>query len=168
MKNNSNACSTCRKPNATLNCGLCQCQICKKCKQTYDVDTFFYLPKIPQDLTHNFYCWTCFDEKINPEIESYNEKLIQAKNLVTFSILQKKETRLMSRNEKPIYVENCKDREEALLRLAFLAVISNFNSLIDVDIISKKIVNAGYQKLNWSGSAIPINLEQKILDRRFF
>lgn len=82
----------------------------------------------------------------------------RAKNLTVFFTADSKRTRNFSRKEKPIKVKDCTDREETLLRLAFLAVHANFNALIDVDIVSQKIRHGTYQTTQYSGTAIPVNL----------
>ena len=78
---------------------------------------------------------------------------------------QGKETRLISRKEKPYSVKDCADYNEAILRLAFFAVEAGFNSLLDVDLTSKKIIVAGYQSTVWSGTAVPANVADKKLMR---
>ena len=67
----------------------------------------------------------------------------------------------MSRNEKPLHVKNCSDKNETLLRLAFLAALSNFNTLLDVDITHKKVRDEVYQKTMWFGTGVPLKLNEK-------
>lgn len=45
----------------------------------------------------------------------------------------------MSRKKQLVTVTDCSDKEEAVLKLAFLAANQNLNALIDADICSKKI-----------------------------
>lgn len=154
------SCYTCQKPRPSHQCGLCQEAICKNCAQFLDEDSFSYMTQVPVALSHQTYCNPCFSAQVSPELEAYNEKIDQAKNIIVFDIGQGKETRLMKRSEKPFKVENCVDREDALLRLAFFAVQSGFNALIDVSITSQKIRQGSYQTSQWHGSAIPTQLDK--------
>ncbi|WII73318.1 hypothetical protein QJS83_05470 [Bdellovibrio sp. 22V] len=113
------------------------------------------MAKIPEDLSHSTYCGPCFDAKVAPELESYNQALEDAKNIIVFFKTQSKETRNFKRNETPFKVKGCADREETLLRLAFFAVKGRFNALIDVDITSEKVLKGRYQTQIWHGTAIP-------------
>lgn len=71
----------------------------------------------------------------------------------------------MSRKEAPIKIDNCDDREETLLRLAFVAAQKNFDGLVDVELASKKVRDGSYQTHKWSGSAVPTHIESKKLNR---
>lgn len=108
-------------------------------------------------LSHGAYCGPCYDFKVAPELEAYQEAMTAAKNIAVFFKDQSKETRNFKRLEKPYKIEGCEDREETLLRLAFFAVKDNFNAIIDVDITSKKVRTGAYQTQIWSGTAIPTN-----------
>lgn len=84
--------------------------------------------------------------------------LAKARNVGIYFKDQGKETRLLKRSEKPVRVLDCPDREETLLRLAFLAVKAGFIGLLDVDIVATKVRDGAYQTSSWSGSGIPSNL----------
>ncbi|MCC2677947.1 MAG: hypothetical protein K0R29_523 [Pseudobdellovibrio sp.] len=81
-----------------------------------------------------------------------------AKNILVFEISQGKETRLIKRKEAKLVVEECPDRDETMLRLAFQAAEKGFNAIIDVDIKSKKVKEGKYQHTMYSGTAIPANV----------
>lgn len=159
-------CCTCQKPKATLECGICKDYVCKNCAHFLDDDSFSFMAQIPADLAHGTYCIPCFDSKVASELESYNETMEQAKNIHVFEKDQGKETRFFKRLEKPIKVENCPDRKETLLRLAFFAVKGGFNTLIDVDVTSAKIRSGTYQTQIWTGSGIPTTVEERRLNRK--
>lgn len=160
-----NSCCSCLKPKATLVCGFCKEAVCKKCTQFLEEDSFSFLAKVPEELSHLAYCPRCFQEKISPELEAYNEIMERAKDIAVFYKAQSKETRLMSRKASPLLVADCSDKEEAVLRLAFFAAKANFNGLIDVDVNAKKVREGAYQTLTWSGSGIPANISEKKLNR---
>jgi hypothetical protein len=156
-------CSSCRLPKAILNCEFCQALQCKSCSQQLKKDSFFFLSVIPVELSHHIYCGSCYEEKVAPALTHYTETLQRARNVNVFYKTQSEETRLMRRAEKPIKVSDCHDKDETLLRLAFLAAQGNFNSLIDVVITAEKVRMQAYQTTRWSGSAVPLNLDEKRL-----
>ncbi len=161
-------CPFCQKPKATLECGLCHSAVCKYCAQFVDEGRLSFLPKLPKELSHTTYCGPCYDVKISPQIEAYDLTMEKAKNINIFYKNESKETRLVERNEKPLKVENCPDKEETILRLAFLAALANFNSIIDVDLVSTKVRHEAYQTSIWRGQCLPAQLsDAKINAKRF-
>lgn len=156
-------CSTCQSPKAHLKCGLCDCDICKSCAQFLSEEAFAFLTKRPKHLTHTIYCATCYDEKVAPNLAIYDEQMERAKDINVYYKTQSKETRALKRKEPPVKVVDCRDRDEALLRLAFLAAQLNFNGLIDVQLDAKKIIENGYTSTLWSGQGIPTQIADKHL-----
>lgn len=159
----TNVCVTCNKSKATLQCGLCACATCKYCAQILDEQAFSFLPQIPETLSHQVYCATCFHNEISDALNDYNDTMERAKEIRVFFKTQSKETRLIKRLEPPFLIENCADEEETVMRLAFLAVKAGFNSLIDVHLKSEKVRIDGYQTLKWTGTAVPANVQDKNL-----
>jgi hypothetical protein len=160
-----NSCCICLKPKATLECGICKEAVCKKCALFLDEGSFAFLPKVPELLSHQVYCNPCFEANVAPALEYYNQTMERAKQVEIYYKAQGKETRLLDRRELPLSIAACPDREEALLRLAFLAVKANFSGLIDVEIIGKKIRSGAYQTQEWSGTGIPTIISAKRLCR---
>lgn len=155
---NNSSCCVCQKPKATLKCGICESAVCKYCAQFIEEDQFSFLPSIPKELKNTTYCGPCFDQKVAPEVAAYEQMVRDAKKLTVFFTADSKQTRNFKRIEKPLKVKDCTDREETLLRLAFLAVHAKFNAIIDVDIVSEKVRNGTYQTTKYSGTAMPINV----------
>lgn len=121
------------------------------------------MPKVPPELTHQVYCDTCFVATLEPAQAEYEAAMARAKETIVFFKDQGKETRLIRRLEEPVHVTECADREETLLRLAFLASQKGYNAIIDIDIVSKKVRSEAYQTMVWSGSGIPVELKEKYL-----
>lgn len=163
-ENKSNSCVTCGIPKARLHCGVCQAAICKSCAvstdETGDYSNFALMANVPQELVQPAYCPACFVEKVSPAYQRYLEILERAQNVIVYEKTQKKETRLMKRTQKPLRVESCPDRQETLMRLAFMAADAGFNGLIDVDLAYKKIRGGSYQTTEWSGSGIPALIDE--------
>lgn len=154
-------CKTCRKPKASYNCGLCQEDICKSCTQFLAEGTFSFLPKIPEELQHSCYCGQCFDEKVSSPLQTYEETMEKAKDLIIYTKEQSKATRLLKRDHTPYKVENCEDEQEAIVRMAFFAVQDNFNAIIDVEVKNHKIIVGSHKKTVFSAQSYPVMLDTK-------
>lgn len=153
-------CTRCQKPKANLNCGICQCNLCKNCAQFLEEGRFSFLAQVPEELSHGIYCDLCFSEKVSPALFEYDELMEKAKNILVYDKKQGKETRLIKRTEKPFKVVDCPDHDETILRLAFFAAKAGFNAIIDVDVTSEKVKHGSYQNMKWSGTAIPANVDE--------
>jgi len=138
----------------------------KKGEALFVDDESFALLETPP-VAPGAYCPACYDQQVWPALSEYNEQLERAKNVNMFYLSQSKESRFVRRIEKPISVKDCVDRQDAILRLAFIAVRAGKNALVDVDLSSSKIRNGGYQTSSWSGRAIPADIEESALQRRF-
>lgn len=156
-------CQSCTQHKATLQCGLCQIELCKSCTQFVDHDQFSLMPQIPAELTHSVYCQDCFASKIAPAIEDYQQTVEQARNIIIFEKDQGKETRFVKRIEKPIQIVDCADQQDIFLRLAYRAVKAKYNAVIDVDTKSKKVKSNGYQTTIWTGSGVLANVQDHML-----
>src|SRR5262249_21962800 len=132
-----------------------------------DENTFSFMNSPPDGVNFGSYCNPCFDEHVGPELDKYQQKMELAKNVNVFYSTQSKESRFVRRVEPPIKVENCEDREEVIMRLAFLAVQLDKNSIVDVDLKSTKVRNGAWQSSLWSGRAIPANIDDRSLQRKF-
>ena len=161
------ACKTCQNAKASLHCGMCREPVCKRCAQLVPEDSFSFLKKIPEGLTHGVFCIPCFNGKVAPELDSYNQIMQKAKDVFVYLIGQSKEYRLIKSTEEPVRVADCADREETLLRLAFMAAQADFNTLIGVDIKFKKSSDTSYKKNTWSGTAIPALVDTDKMNRRY-
>lgn len=159
-------CLSCSRPKATLNCGLCASAVCKSCALFVDENDFSFLKTIPKELTHSVYCGPCYDEKVAPRRAWYDQTMENAKEVLVFFKDQGKESRAFDRTAPVVEVDDCADRDETVLRLAFLAAQGKFNAIIDVDLNSVKIRNAGYQTMKWKGKAVPTQIDLDKLKRK--
>lgn len=159
------SCGSCFKGNANLECGHCKNDVCKKCAQFFAENRFSFQPNLPKELTHTVYCPQCFETVVSAFQSDYEVTMEAAKQVFVFFKEQGKETRLMSRKAAPISVPKCDDREETIMRLAFLAAKENFNAIIDVNVTSEKVKTNGYQTLTWQGTAVPTNVDPAKMDR---
>lgn len=161
------SCVSCQTAKAPLRCGLCDAALCKSCARFLDQDAFDFLQKKPAELEHSTYCSACFESKVAPELAAYEDTMERAKDVNVFFKAQSKESRFIKRTEKPIHVEECADRDEVVMKLAFRAAEAGFNVLLDVETSAKKIHNGKWQTSVWSGSAIPASVDPKQLERKF-
>ena len=157
----SATCAICSKPKATLTCGICEASICKSCTQFLSEDAFSFLLEKPSELTKTTFCEPCFSEKIQPQLSAYEDLVEQAKNVAVFYKEQYKETRFVNRKEKKISAQDLASEEDVIMNLAFRAIQKGYDSIVDLETVSKKIVNGRYQTSSWSGSAIPTNTRRK-------
>jgi hypothetical protein len=158
-------CTICQKPKANFVCGVCEIPICKSCAEFVDHDSLDFLEKLPELLSYPAYCPPCFDNKVVPEIAEYDRCMELAKEVVVFYKAQGKESRSYKRTEKPIKINDCPDRNETLLRMAFRAAQGGFNALVDVEITHEKVRDEGYSKFKWHGSGIPVKDDPERLKR---
>lgn len=154
-------CISCQKTKALLKCGLCECDVCKYCAQIQPEDQFSFLPDAPSELKHSVYCGPCFDQNVADLWNDYQQTMEKAKNILVYLSNQGKETRLIKRKEKPVKVVDCRDHDEALMRLAFQAVRAGYNCLVDVNLESTKVKIDGYQTQIWNGSGVPVNVTER-------
>ncbi|NJL23957.1 MAG: hypothetical protein HC902_01390 [Calothrix sp. SM1_5_4] len=106
-----------------------------------------------------------FDGKVQPAIQSYNEVVDRARDVVVFHKNQSKESRLFPRGKMQLKVTGASDKDDVLMRLAFQVAQAGYNAILDVDITSEKMRNAGYQTSSWSGTATPGHVDVEKLDR---
>jgi hypothetical protein len=162
-------CVTCFKPKATLVCGLCHEATCKTCAQFLNDESFLYQPDRADELKHDTYCGLCYDKVVAPAVADYERTLAAAKDVMIFTKQQNKETRYIKRDQDPIHSPECDDRDEVTMRLAFQAARRDLNSVIDVEVESRKVRNGSYQTTRWIGTGIPALLDPAKLmrDRSF-
>ena len=158
-------CISCRKPKAKTECPLCFEPICKNCLQPVDSDAFQYMPDRPEDLSHARYCGFCLDATINPALEVYTEILERAKKICLLTKAYKGHVSTLKKAKYSIEVKDCPDREELIMKLAFMAAKEGYNALLQTDLVSQKIRNEAYQKSSWSGEAWPATIDAERLDR---
>ncbi len=154
-------CSVCGKSRAPLVCGCCHQMICKSCTDFLEADEFYLLDKNPLNTDDKAFCQVCYQEKVLPEMQKYQDLVALAKNIQVFMKNQSKETRLIPRLEKTLRVENCKEPEEVMMRLAIMAVQKKLNALIDMDIVGKKVKDGSYSTTIFSGSAVPAEFNDR-------
>ena len=144
-------CETCQSEPTVLSCGICANATCKTCAHVLEEDAFSFLPEVPEHLTKGIYCNQCFEAKVAADVAEYELKMKAAGQLDLYFKNQGKETRFVRRHAAPFVVKECVDRDELLLRLAFLAVHGGFKCLVDVEVTGLKVTNHAYQKLVFSG-----------------
>ncbi len=123
-----------------------------------DEDCFEMIALLPAELQNKTFCLNCYHQGVSESLEHYTEIVEKAKQVDVFSKTQTKETRRIKRVESPIRVVDCADKEEALLKIAFIAADKGYGTVVDVDLASKKHGEGkSYKKLVWSGSGIPVD-----------
>lgn len=154
-------CVSCAKPKAKYQCGICASDLCKSCAQFLDDTVLNLVAQLPPDLMHASYCWSCFCERVAPQLEECHSLVDRAKDVDIFTKRQSKESQRIKREKPTLTVYDCHDREESLLRLATMAAQEGCNGLVDVDVVAKKIKTSGYSTTVWSASGIPVHIENR-------
>lgn len=162
-------CVTCGKSKNLLVCECCSTQVCKNCAHILSEEAFSFVSIKSDIMTKKIFCNPCYLSEVGPQLDLYENRLELAKDVNIYFSYQGKETRLMSRKEKSIQVLNCADREETLLRLAFMAVEKGFDTILDVQLVGEKQRMGSYQKTIYKAQGTPTILDQKLIirDRSF-
>ena len=154
-------CATCLDAKTPLKCGLCDEPSCKSCSHLLGEDAFSFLPVVADYLTKGVYCHACYESKISAEHQAYEKTMKAAEQIDVYLSDQGKETRWVRRDADPIIIAECDDRDEIQMRLAFQAVLGGFSTIVDVDIVGKKIRQGSYQKTVYSGYAMPTKPQER-------
>jgi hypothetical protein len=152
-------CCSCRTPKVTASCESCHDPLCKSCIIALEEGSFQFLPKTPEILTKSRFCRFCYDSSIAPELARYLETLEKAKEVVFLTSSYRGPLPMLKKAKYEVHHSGSPDRDELILRLAFLAAHDGFNALVQGEIISKKVRNHGYQRSEWEGRAIPASMD---------
>ena len=113
---------------------------------------------LPDELQNKTFCSNCYQQDIDSKLTHFQSLMDKARQVDVYDKKQSSETRLIKRIENPVFVTDCDDREETLLRLAFLAAQKGYSTIVDTQIKSVKVGEGkSYKKLLWNGSAIPVD-----------
>lgn len=160
-------CETCRQPTVSTECQLCQNALCEDCVLSTPTGSFSLLRVVPPELTHSIYCRFCFDDKVQPALTHYEETSERAQNVYVFFTTQRKEVPLLKKAKETLSIKECADRDETILRLAFIAAEQGYNALIDTEVVYQKVRNHAHQKTLWRGTGIAAQIDEAKLDRQF-
>jgi len=158
-------CGACRRPKANIQCELCEDWNCKSCAQTLAGDAFSFRTKRAPELSHTRYCQHCWQQQVEPALAEYEQKMAEAREVYIFFTTQKRPLPILSKEKEQIRVLECDDRDETILRLAFLAAELGCNAVIETDVRHEKVRNAGWQKTAWRGSGFPARVDAEKLER---
>jgi hypothetical protein len=158
-------CLTHIKPGQELTCECCSETCCKKCQTILREDTFSYSSQVAPELKHTRYCARCMDSVIEPALEAYREQLANAKNAYFFTPAFKKRIPVLKKAKSRVQIKGTPDRDETILRLAFLAIEQGHNAVIEAEVSAQKVRNEGYQKSLWVGSGLPVTIDLTKFER---
>lgn len=158
-------CAACRRPKANIQCEACEDWNCKSCAELLDQDAFSFLTKVPPELKHTRYCQHCWQMHVEPARDDYQQKMEEAKGVFIFFTTQKRLIPVLSKEKEQIRVDNCTDRDETILRLAFQAVEAGCNAVVEAEVVSAKVRNAGWQKTAWRGSGFAAKVDGEKIER---
>lgn len=155
----SEACIHCRKTKGVGVCEVCHQTSCKDCTQYLPEDTFSFQSKLSAELKHHRYCIGCYEQHVTPALEAYHEILERAREVYFFFTTHKRPPTVLKRAKEVLRVTECKDRDETILRLGFMAAALGFNAVVEAEVKSQKIRQGAYQKMGWSGVGIAAQVD---------
>mgnify|MGYP003350946860 CR=1 FL=1 len=158
-------CGACRRPKATIQCELCKDWNCRSCAQLLSEDAFSFSRNAAPELRHSRYCQHCWQQHVEPAQADYEQKMADAREVYIFFTTQKRPVPLISREKDKIRVQECGDRDETILRLAFQAVELGCNAVVETQVDHEKVRNAGWQKTAWRGEGFPARVDAEKLER---
>ena len=159
-------CEGCLVTEATHACGQCLKPLCKTCTKFVESSLFFLMAKLPEELSRGRYCSNCYEGRIQPALEKYRSIAALAKSVYIVDRPHRRSLPVTRQTNSPIKVEDCKDREESLLRLAFIAAEAGYNAVLKVKVGAKKIRNEGYQKMSWHASGFAAEINSAWFEKR--
>lgn len=160
MQNQESICTSCRKPKAQFECGLCTDPVCKSCVENWTTDRIKFLAPIPEELSHSRYCQFCFDQTVAPVLQEYEATLERAREVHFWPKSFKGHIHTVRKSEKEVTVDGAADRDEVTMHLAFVAAQKGYNAVIKAELTSQKVRNFGYQTTTWSGRALPAQIDE--------
>jgi hypothetical protein len=161
-------CISCRKalqPGKAADCELCRAGVCRACLQFLEPGSFSFRARVAPELRHSRYCPACFDAHVAPAQESYEATLALAREAFIFQGNQRHPLPIQRRHKQRLRVEDQRDRDEAILMLAFQAVELGYNAVLEAEVRAEKVRNQGYQTSRWSGSGEPALVDRARLER---
>ncbi|MBI2712473.1 MAG: hypothetical protein HYX41_06420 [Bdellovibrio sp.] len=158
-------CLSCLKPKASLACEVCQQPVCKDCVEFLDAATFSFLKTVPPELAHTYYCGPCYTAKVAAPLETYLSTLENARSVYVFFKTQRKAVPLIRKSKEVVRVDQCDDRDELVLRLAFFAAEKGYNAIVDTDLVATKVRNHAHHTSTWRGTAVPAQVDGVKVDR---
>jgi len=167
MSDSKALCCFCRLPRAELSCGACSEDVCRSCTESVDDEAFSLLSERPEVLSHAQYCPRCFETIVEPALADYGERLKRARNVGYWARTYRGHIPVIKKARRDVEVAGLRDRDDALIKLGFMAVELGFNGLVHGELVSRKVRENGdgYQRTIWSGRATPCMIDQEKLDR---
>ncbi|MBI2605182.1 MAG: hypothetical protein HYW49_03780 [Deltaproteobacteria bacterium] len=161
-------CIFCHQPKAALSCGACLEPVCKGCVLRLDGEALRLRAEKPAALSHSAYCPICYDRHVSPALTEYETTLARAREACVWSRNYRGHIPVLKKARKQVEAKDFADKDELVLQLAFRASEMGFNALTDTEITSRKSRVNGYQKRLWSGSALPVLVDEEKLSREEF
>ncbi len=158
-------CGVCLTAKSIKTCGLCQVHVCKKCLETPAGDAFLYLKKIPVELNHTCYCIHCWDAKVVPALADYELMAEKARNVYFLTEDYRGYVRVLRKHTKRVDIEDCDDRREIILKMAYMAAELGFNAIIQSRVESASVYINSYHSSRWKASALPAIIDGEQLER---
>ena len=159
-------CVSCRRPKAAFQCGVCDSDICKSCLVFLEESSFSFFTQVPAELGHSRYCAGCWTAHVEPAQERYQEVMNRARDAYFFFTTQRAQIPVLAKATTKVEIKSCTDRDESVLRLAFLAAEQGHNAVLEAEVVSTKVRDEGYQKTIWKAKGLPVTVDVERIERR--
>lgn len=158
-------CCFCRLPRADNHCELCETDVCRHCLRRLPDDAFEFQESVPEDLKHQKYCPNCYDAVVMPALERYERQFRTARELHFWTKSYRGSLPLLRSSRTQVSIRGARDKDWLILALAFKAVELGFNALTQVEIKSKKVRQNNYQRTEWQGTGLPVDVDLERVSR---
>jgi hypothetical protein len=157
-------CASCESKKVKASCPLCEQTFCNSCLEWMTEEAFFLETARHERLSHSHYCCDCYQGEVADALALYEENAAKAREAFVFFTSQKKGIPLIRKANQSIQIKDNPDRDETILRLAYQAVLQGHNAIIDCEVKSEKQRHGGWQKMRWSGTAVPATVDENKLN----
>lgn len=158
----SSSCVICNNPKANITCRECDSSVCKSCIEFVGDALFEYDEYTDETSPVGHYCSSCYTTTIVPRLDVYNEIVERAKEVSVFSTEKSQESRLIKRTDVKLKIDECEDKEDLIMKLAYMAAKAGYNSIVDMDLVYTKTRDGSFKLANWSGTATAANLNSRM------
>jgi hypothetical protein len=104
------------------------------------------------------------EQPVEKEMMEDRATLKRARSVFFLDKPRRRPLPILKKSADALSVTGCADREETILRLGFLAAEKGFNAVIRAEVFPKKIRNAGYQKMEWTGTGFPAVVDEERIE----
>jgi hypothetical protein len=124
-------------------------------------EEFLYETEPTKKPTGATYCGRCEDTVLLPLRQNYTDTFNAAKAVSVVPKNYRGRVTVIRKANVTLHTGPWADKSQAELALAFGAAKKGFNAILQADFFGKKVRNHGYQHTEWTGSAVPADIQER-------